>query len=64
MNVIAAAISLDEQRVAREMREKTQFDLRVISGEEDMPRFGDEGGANLAAQFRADRDILQIRICR
>ena len=46
------------------MREQPEFDLRIIRGEQHVAGLGGEGGANLAAQFRADRNVLQIRICR
>ena len=34
MNVIAAAESLRQQRVFREMRQQAQLDLRIVSGEQ------------------------------
>src|SRR5580692_2550466 len=62
VNVVATAVGFDEQRIARKMGEQTQFDLRIIGGEQNVTGLGDEGGADAAAEFGADGDILQIRI--
>ena len=62
VDVVAAAVGLDQERVAREVGEQAEFDLRVIGGEQDVARLGDEGGADAASEFGADGNILQIRI--
>ena len=64
MDVVAAAEGLDQQRVAREVRQQAQFDLRIVGGEQDVAGFGDEGGANSRAEFGADGNVLQIGIGR
>ena len=62
VNVVAAAVGFDQQRVVREVREQAQFDLRIVGGEQNVAGFGDEGGANAAPEFGADGNVLQIRI--
>ena len=64
VDVIAAPKSFHQQWVFREMRQQAQFDLRVVGGQQDVAGFGGEGGANFAAQFGADRNVLQVRIGR
>ena len=64
MNVVATAESVDEQLVFGEVREQAQLDLRVVGGEQNTALFGDEGGANLAAKFGANGNVLQVRISR
>src|SRR4030081_3023219 len=44
------------------MREHPQLDLRIIGGDQDVSWGGDEGAADLASKFGADRDVLQIWI--
>ncbi len=62
MNVLAAAVGLHQQLVSGEMRQQPQLDLRIIGREQHVARLGDECGANLAAKFGADGNILQIGI--
>ena len=62
VDVVAAAVGFDQQRIAREVSEQAQFDLRIIGGEQDVAGFGDEGGANAASEFGADGNVLQIGI--
>ena len=57
-------IGAHQQRVATEMREQAQLDLRVVGGEQLRARCGDECSANLAAKLGADGNVLQIRIDR
>ena len=64
VNVFARAIGFDQQLVAGEVRQQPQLDLRVVGVEQDVSRLGDEGGANLAAQLGANRNVLQIGIHR
>src|SRR5579864_1859545 len=63
MNVIAAAECLNQQRVLRKMRQQPKLDLRIVGGEQQMPRRGSKGSANLAPKLGAYRNILQVRIC-
>src|ERR1700691_5825715 len=60
VNVLPATKGFDEYRVAREMRENAQLDLRIIRGKKTASRRGDERGANFTAQLRANGNILQI----
>ena len=64
VNVIAAAVGFHQQRIFREVGQQAQFDLRIVRGQQHVAGFDGEGGANLAAQFGADGNILQIRIGR
>ena len=62
VNVLSATEGLNEDRVAGQMREDAQLDLRIIRRKKLVTRGGDERGANLAAKFRANGNILQIWI--
>ena len=62
VNVDPSLKRFGQRRVARQMRENSQLDLRVVGGNETIARLGDERRANLAAKRRADRDVLQVRI--
>ena len=62
VDVEARLERLDERGIAREMREHAQLDLRVVGGDQHVSGLGDERGADLASERRADRDVLQIRI--
>ena len=64
VNVVAAAEGFDQQRVPGEVRQQAQLDLRVIGSHQHMARFSDESCANLAAQFGADGNVLQVGIGR
>ena len=44
------------------MRQNAQLDLRIVGGEQRVAGAGDERGANLAAEFRAHGNILQVRV--
>jgi hypothetical protein len=48
VNVIAAPKGVDQQPVARKMREKPKFDLRIISREQNATGISDEGRSNSA----------------
>ena len=61
VNVDALPERLDQRRVARQMREHAQFDLRVVRRDQHEARLGDERRANFAAERRAHRNVLQIR---
>ena len=64
MNVAARLERVDEGRIARQMREQPQLDLRVIGGHEQPTRARDEPAANVAAQLAPNRNVLQVRIAR
>ena len=64
VDVVAAAVGFDQQRIFREVSQQAQFDLRIVRGQQHVAGFDGEGGANLAAQFGADGNVLQIRIGR
>ena len=49
MDVVAAAVGFDQQRIAREVGEQAEFDLRVVGGQQNVAGFGDEGGADAAS---------------
>ena len=51
----------EEEGLARDVREDTEPDLRVVGREEPEARFGDEGAADLPPQLGADRDRLEQR---
>ena len=62
VNVLAIAKRGHQNRIARHVRQQPQLDLRII-GDDQLPALArDKRRANLAAQFGADRDVLQIRI--
>ena len=44
------------------MREEPKFDLRIVGGEQDETGLGDEGGADFAAEFGANGNVLEIGI--
>jgi hypothetical protein len=62
VDVLARAERLDQRLFSSHMGEHAQLDLRVIGGNQDMARGGDEGAPDLAAQVGADRDVLQVWI--
>jgi hypothetical protein len=62
VNVLSGAERLDQHGVLREVRQDAQLDLRIIGGKERVAWAGHEGGANLAAELRAYRNILQVRV--
>ena len=62
VNVDAIVEGLAQARNVGDVGEQAQFDLRVVSREQDIARGGDEGFADLAAFFGADRDVLQVGI--
>ncbi len=62
VNIDVLRVGAHQQRIAAEMREQTQLDLRVVGGEQLRAGCGGECGANLAAQLGADGNVLQIGI--
>jgi hypothetical protein len=64
VDVLAGLEGLAKLRFARHVGEDSQLDLRVVGREQLVPRLGDEGRADLAAELGADRDRLQVRARR
>ena len=62
VDVFAVAECVDQHRIERHMREQAQFDLGVVGDNETPAIARDERRADLAAQFRANGDVLQIGI--
>ncbi|CRI63432.1 hypothetical protein THIOKS11320081 [Thiocapsa sp. KS1] len=62
MDIEPAREGREQTLVAREMRHDPQLDLRVVGGEQEVSRLGDEGAADPATLVGADRDVLQIRV--
>ena len=52
VDVLAAVERLDERFVAGHVRENAQLDLRIVGGDQRVPRVGYERAANLAAQVQ------------
>jgi hypothetical protein len=63
VDVITAAIGFDEQRVFGEVCQESKFDLRIVRGQQNMNGFSRKCGTNFAAEFGANRNVLQVRIC-
>ena len=49
-------------RIARDVREDPQFELRVVGRQKFVPLLGNERLSDALTELRADRNILQIRI--
>ena len=62
VDVLARREGLAELRLAGDVREDPQLDLRVVGREQPEARLGDEGAADLAPELGADGDRLQVRI--
>ena len=62
VEIDALAERVDEHRLLGEMREHAELDLRVVGRNQHVAGIGDERAADLAAERRADRDVLQVRI--
>jgi hypothetical protein len=64
VDVLAAAEGLAQELLAREVREDAQLHLRVVDREQPVTRGGHERRAQLAAERRANGDVLQVRALR
>src|SRR5213596_1836540 len=64
VDVLAGLERLAQLRLAGDVRQDAQLDLRVVGREQLVPRLGDERGADLAPELGADRDRLQVRARR
>ena len=62
MDVLAAEERLAQLRLAGDVGENSELDLRVVGGQQALARLGDERGADLAAELGPDRDRLQVRV--
>ena len=62
VDVVAAGEGRGQRLVARQVRQHPQLDLRVVGRDQHVAGLGDEGAADLAAERRADRDVLQVRV--
>ena len=60
MHVLSAVERVDKARVAADMRQKPQFDLRIVRADEDVAFARDERLADLASLGRAHRNVLQV----
>ena len=64
VDVLAFGEGVEQDRVARHVRQQAQLDLRIV-GDDELPAFArDKRGADLPSELGADGDILQIRIGR
>src|SRR5262249_58821895 len=64
VNVFSVSERLDEHGIFGKMRHHTQFDLRIVRGQQHLPFFRNKSCSNLAPELRSYRNILQIRIAR
>ena len=64
VDVLAAREGLAQLRLAGDVGEDAQLDLRVVGREQPVPRLGDERRADLAAELGADRNRLEVRVRR
>ena len=64
VDVLPAPKDVDQRLVAREVREDPELDLRVVRRDEAHAFRRDERAPDLAARFRPDRDVLEIRRVR
>ncbi len=64
MNVLAREEGFAQRGHIGDMRGQAQFDLAIVRRQDDVAGFGDEGVAYLAADFGADRYVLEIGIGR
>src|SRR5665213_3734270 len=64
MDIDMLAIGLQQEWIFREVGHQAQFNLRIIRGKQNIAVHGYEGGANLASQFGANVNVLQIWIDR
>ena len=62
VHVLAALEDLLQHLLAGDVGEDAQLDLRVVGGDQAAPVLGDEAAADLAAELRPDRDVLEVRV--
>ena len=62
VHVLAAAKRFDQDRVAAQVGQQPQLDLRVVGRHQQVARRRHKGGPDAAALFAPNRDVLQIRV--
>ena len=62
VHVLAAREDLLQHRLVGHVREHAQLDLGVVGGDQHAALLGLEAAADLAAERRADRDVLHVRV--
>src|SRR5262245_9120094 len=54
----------DECRIAGKVRQQAKLDLRIVGDEELPSRLGHESAADVATEFAAYRNVLEVRVTR
>src|SRR5262249_38167623 len=62
VDVDAIAERRRQQRIARQVREDAQLDLRVVGRDQNVARRRDKAATDLHAEVAADRNVLEIGI--
>ncbi len=62
VDVFALAEDLFQDLLVGDVGEDPELDLAVVGGEQPVALFGDEAGADGAADLGPDRDVLQVRV--
>ena len=62
MNVPPTLECGHELRIAGEMRQQPELDLRIVGRQEQAARRRNEGAANLLTPLGPNGDVLQVRI--
>src|SRR6266851_2913133 len=62
MNVLTSPISIEQQRILREVSHQSQFDLRIVGRHKHAARRWNKGCTDLSAKRRANRNVLQVWI--
>ena len=64
MDIFLFVEAASQLRVAAQMSQQPQFDLRIVGGQKSASRRGDERRADFAAGLRLDGDVLKVRVAR
>src|SRR5215208_954465 len=56
------SLPLSAPKIFSAVRQDAELDLRVVGRDQHVPRVGDKGPADLAAEWRANRDVLQVGV--
>src|SRR5258705_6019940 len=64
MNVLTSPVSIEQQRILREVSHQTQFDLGIVGRHENIARSRNERRTDLASERSANGNVLQVRIGR
>ncbi len=62
VDILIAPEGCLQLRIARDVGQDAQFDLRIVRFQEPASWWGDEGLPHLSSHFRPDGDILQVRV--